>query len=455
MRRPLQVFRAPRVPRRPRARRAADRPDPDLGAQLQPVAARHRTSSRDGRRSAARTRRGLWTAGTRSSADCVQTSSAGVKAKPLIIAAAEGGGIRAAAWTARVFEELQATGPCGAEAVLLSSGASGGSVGLSLFRDSKPGQAFARAESIAQSPALTAGVSGLMVGDVVAGSTGCRSHRRVSRQRRVDLAGPCCAHPVGVGSGRARVRRHDAAAAGAVRPHRPIAHRVARAQRHGCGLRLPGADQPTRPRHPESDHARADGGTAIPNCKGDQPGVANVIDLEQLYGDCPLDMDWATAAMTSARFPIITPAGRTSAPGVAACDNLPDLQLADGGIAENSGLGTLSDIAPELAHLVAEKNANADGVSVPIIVPIVLYISNAPGRDVTAATAGFSSESASPSPRAHPRRPRTAIGRGCSASRARCRTRVRRPGASWMRDSPPPARACRPRSGRRSETVSR
>ena len=292
-----------------------------------------------------------------------------------------------------MFEELEATGPCGGEAVLLSSGASGGSVGLSLFRDSKPGGAFARAESIAQSPALTAGVSGLMVGDVVAGSTGLQVPTDGYLDKGAWTWQDRAAHIQWEWAQAARESGDttppllapydhiDQSPTGWLALNVTAAGYDCRALISQLDLDIP---NPTTP--------APDGGTAIPNCKGDQPGVANVIDLEQLYGDCPFDMDWATAAMTSARFPIITPAGRTSAPGVPACDNLPDLQLADGGIAENSGLGTLSDIAPELAHLVAEKNANADGVSVPIIVPIVLYISNAPGRDVTAATAGFSSE---------------------------------------------------------------
>jgi hypothetical protein len=142
--------------------------------------------------------------------------------------------------------------------------------------------------------------------------------------------------------------------------------------------------------HPTRELAGSVPPQLIPNCAGDSPGIANTIDIEALYGDCPLAMDWATAAMTSARFPIITPAGRTSAPGEAGCEQLPDLQLADGGIAENSGLANLADLAPELSELIRVENARSAGDA--DIVPIVVYASNEPGKDLVSSVAGFRSE---------------------------------------------------------------
>jgi hypothetical protein len=50
---------------------------------------------------------------------------------PALIVVAEGGGIRAAYWTARAMVKL-AEDACLGQSVLLSSGVSGGSVGLAL-----------------------------------------------------------------------------------------------------------------------------------------------------------------------------------------------------------------------------------------------------------------------------------------------------------------------------------
>ncbi len=55
------------------------------------------------------------------------------KAQPMIIVAAEGGGIRAAYWTASVLSALQDRYPCFASGVAGLSGVSGGSVGSSVF----------------------------------------------------------------------------------------------------------------------------------------------------------------------------------------------------------------------------------------------------------------------------------------------------------------------------------
>jgi hypothetical protein len=55
------------------------------------------------------------------------------KAQPLVLVAAEGGGIRAAYWTASVLSALQDRYPCFAGGVAGLSGVSGGSVGSSVF----------------------------------------------------------------------------------------------------------------------------------------------------------------------------------------------------------------------------------------------------------------------------------------------------------------------------------
>jgi hypothetical protein len=61
------------------------------------------------------------------------------------------------------------------------------------------------------------------------------------------------------------------------------------------------------------------------------------------------------------------------------------MQLVDGGASENTGLGTLSNIAPTLASYISEQNAHQTGSEAkPFIVPVILYASNYAGLDLTA-----------------------------------------------------------------------
>jgi hypothetical protein len=85
-------------------------------------------------------------------------------------------------------------------------------------------------------------------------------------------------------------------------------------------------------------------------------------------------MEWATAAMLSARAPVITPAARVE-DGVCGPEQM---QLVDGGYAEGSGLGTAADLAPVIADRISVHNEQADEGDPPIV-PIVVYLKNSPG----------------------------------------------------------------------------
>jgi hypothetical protein len=102
------------------------------------------------------------------------------------------------------------------------------------------------------------------------------------------------------------------------------------------------------------------------------------LDLQGTYRRCTPPMTWATAAMLSARFPTVTPAGRV--PG-AGCPQGRDLQLVDGGYAEGSGLGTLADLSAEVMQLVRARNATAG--STPVL-PLVLYLEDEPRTEIVA-----------------------------------------------------------------------
>jgi hypothetical protein len=85
--------------------------------------------------------------------------------------------------------------------------------------------------------------------------------------------------------------------------------------------------------------------------------------------------------MASARFPLVTPSGRVASAGREGCDELRDLQLIDGGYYDNTGLGTLELVAPELADLIGDYNADrTEG----FVVPIVMYLTNQVTSETTA-----------------------------------------------------------------------
>ena len=66
--------------------------------------------------------------------ECTVRTGDGDLARPLILVAAEGGGIRAAYWTAAVLALLEEETGCGIDAIALASGVSGGAVGLAVAR---------------------------------------------------------------------------------------------------------------------------------------------------------------------------------------------------------------------------------------------------------------------------------------------------------------------------------
>ena len=93
--------------------------------------------------------------------------------------------------------------------------------------------------------------------------------------------------------------------------------------------------------------------------------VSLVLDYGPTYGTCLHSIPWSTAAMLSARFPTVTPAGRV--PGCGGHRPAADRR----GDADGSGIGTVPHLAPRLAELVRDHNA-VPGVS--IVGPIVVHL---------------------------------------------------------------------------------
>ena len=308
----------------------------------------------------------------------------GERAYPLLLVATHGGGIRAATWTVDVMRELPRDGDCAAGATLLSSGASGGSVGLATFREEGNALDAASMDTVALGGpgALGVSVTGMMAGDLVGSLTGIRVpsptdyadpfgspwrwHDRPGLQERTwEEDAPQLAQP------------WDA------ERQAPTGYLVLNTTDaiSNCKVLVSQVDL-----SPTDEGLYADGGEpTAPLCTGPDAELANAVDLQDYLGDgCMPAFSWATAAEFSARFPVVSPAGRISNETLpAACNEVADLQLVDGGLTDNSALGTIADLAPELVELIAESNAEADGGARPFVVPLVMYIQNNAGEDVT------------------------------------------------------------------------
>ena len=113
------------------------------------------------------------------------------------------------------------------------------------------------------------------------------------------------------------------------------------------------------------------GWTAAPGeCDGPGVPIAGSIDVH----DCTGPLSAATAALLSARFPYVTPAGAT------AC-GAHDLKFVDGGYAENTGIVTQVDLAHHWLPILRRHNQDA-GAAGPVVVPILVYLDNGTGSDV-------------------------------------------------------------------------
>lgn len=323
------------------------------------------------------------------SQECTLELPNGERAYPLLLVAAHGGGIRAATWTVDVMRELPRDGECAAGATLLSSGASGGSVGLATFREEGNALTAAQMNTVALGGpgALGVDVTGLMAGDLVGSLTGIRFpsptdyadpfgspwqwHDRTALQERTwELDAPQLAEP------------WDA------ERQSPTGYLVLNTTDaiSNCKVLVSQVDL-----SPTPHSLYADGGpAAAPQCTGKDAELANAVDLHDYLGaSCISDLSWATAAEFSARFPFVSPAGRISNDALPEeCNEVADMQLVDGGITDNTALGTIADLAPELVDLVAAANAEADGDERPFVVPVVMYMQNDAGEDVTAESDG-------------------------------------------------------------------
>ncbi|RXZ45254.1 patatin-like phospholipase family protein [Agromyces binzhouensis] len=288
---------------------------------------------------------------------------------PALLVVAEGGGIRAAYWTARALEELGADGECLGRSVLVSSGVSGGSVGLAVTAIDRQGSE--ELVQLAGPDAVSTGTAALIVGDLVASTTGLRFPSVLDGSAEWRDRASLIEH-VWVGDV-AGLRRQVVLGAS---PRIGIPVLNSTDVRSKCKVLVSNGVA--------TDPSVSAGATSA-GC--DTAATAPAASLP-VSAACFAGMEWATAAMLSARFPVITPAARIEPGGACGEDGM---QLVDGGYAEGSGLGTAADLAPVLADRISVWN-EGDGAGGPPVVPILVYLKNSGGYDLRQDLEGVAAE---------------------------------------------------------------
>jgi hypothetical protein len=313
----------------------------------------------------------------RSNEDACLTSVPGTDqhATPMVLVAAAGGGIRAAWWTATSLGMLT-SGACGENAVFLSSGVSGGSLGLAVADVSD--DAADAVDRMIGPDALAAGAAYLLTGDLVHGFTGVSAGpfdlpddepyapgdraalMEIVWERDVPALSAQFAEGAS-GDGRAgELILNSTSVTSGCRVF--VSTIEATSDGRGGGVNISGREE-------------------APTCGGkDADTATGSYDLLRAYfaepqepGQCLDALRTTTAAMISARFPYVTPTGVTDR-----CNGLAAEQLVDGGYAEGSGLSTLADIAPRLMQSVREHNADVfTGASdAALVVPFIVFLEN-------------------------------------------------------------------------------
>ena len=296
--------------------------------------------------------------------DCLVDLGDGRLARPMVFVAAEGGGIRAAYWTAATLDALDTRADCSTRAVAFASGVSGGSVGLAVARTVPMSQASDAVWRLSGGDALAEATLGLLVRDpvfTVAGVPALTDGQWLDRAALMEtaweravpgLAADFYAPATDGGFPAPLVLNSTDATSGC----RVLATQL-----------LVGGDT-------EAAVRCTDDGVPLPysrdlrvylNSDGGGP--------ERPDDSCLPGVRLSTAAMLSARFPYVTPSAV-----IGPCRGTNRAQLIDGGYAEGSGLGTVVDLAPNLLTGVAED-------PVPVL-PIVVFLDNGRGGDLLPVT---------------------------------------------------------------------
>jgi hypothetical protein len=339
-----------------------------------------------------------WLSATQGCGRTVTVGPDSYRLRPMFMLAAEGGGIRAAYWTAAALDIFRgAVGVRGGAVdwttrqpanrcatALFAGGASGGAVGLTVARFAGEGLARDGAVAMAAPEALGAATSGLFVRDTAYAATGipffgvptyidpsdARQPRWLDRAGLIERSWE---HTSGLGGPFLPGPAHPATAA-------PTGSLVLNSTRVADGCRM----WVSQIRLATGDQSSCDFSSGTP--------AGNTIDLLSALGSgqpsagadgprCLGSLTAATGTMLASRFPFVTPSGV-----LGPCSGQGEQQLVDGGYVENSGLGTIVDLAPQWLSEVQRRNGDAlrlGGPTVELIVPVVMYFDNGTGGDLT------------------------------------------------------------------------
>jgi hypothetical protein len=320
--------------------------------------------------------------------------------RPMLIFAAEGGGIRAAYWTAAALDRIAYPGTgdradaatCGRHSAFFSAGASGGAVGLTVARFSDDPRLAA--ERMASPEALGAASIGLLAGDVMTFASGLRfgspAESRTPPRQAADRAGLIEATWEDIDrfddlqtTFVTEDPRQATGEEGAVTGQLVL---VTSNPLDGCGallsqMQLAG---PTG----SDDGWPACGDTEAGNDSFDLLSTYSVPEGTQPEDagneHCIGNVRAFTAGLLASRFPYVTPSGV-----VGPCGEMKPLQLIDGGYTDNSGLGTIVDLAPQWTTLVREHNDEVlSKKKGELVVPMVVFLENGSGDDYTVSDIG-------------------------------------------------------------------
>lgn len=285
-------------------------------------------------------------------ADWKQANVTDAAAVPLVVVAAEGGGLRAAYWTERVLTEVFADTDVQPFAL---SGTSGGSVGVSTYLASRESSGTAvGGTGLAEVPDpdfLSAVFLHWFTVDLThsllrqPGTTGDRS-RALADALAAEI--PALAQP------------YDYAPPPG--GYQPVTVLNSTDLQDGCLLPVTTLSDLAGPAVTADGHGCLDPDRAALDDMGRVafPGAADIAH------DCPgRGVSFATAAVASSRSPWVTPAARLENCGGGV------FYMADGGYVDNSGAVAAAVILERIEALVAADNAGA-----VCIVPILLQIDN-------------------------------------------------------------------------------
>ncbi len=328
----------------------------------------------------------------------VQSAGAPYPVRPMLLYAAEGGGIRAAYWTAKAVDRI-ATPSAGAKvddicrSAFMSSGASGGSVGLTIATQAPMGGATEAVEAISGPDALAAASDGLVLRDTLYAATGVplppfRPAPDPAWSDRGTLIEQAWEESIGA----LNVGGDDAYGL-----ERPFLSTLDRWTWKSPGaLVINSTSTSTSCRTLVSQlQVRSSPGVCSQGTGGPVEGAVVAANSTDLLS-CTDQLRSTTAALLTARFPYVTPSG------VVDCDGT-DLQIVDGGYAENFGLGTMVDLAPALMQEIRTHNtcvlsdseeqvcSDQEGPET-LVAPVLVYLDNGTGSDLAVQPAGLDLE---------------------------------------------------------------